>query len=272
MSASSALRIQIEAALSKRIPAALTPAPRLHQPVAVTGIAPVDELLRGGLPLGAMTEIVGPECSGRTSLALSFIANMTKASRVCAWVDVSDTLSPESAAAAGIDLNRLLWVRCGVTRSPPLSSASLPHNPKPVPCPTPWSRMGDALRVTDLLLQGGGFSAIVLDMGCIAPEYALRVPLATWFRYRAGAERTQASILLLTQQPCAKSSAGLVLRLHPGEVARTEGTVLTGMDYRLDLGRQRFQPIADNVVPLRKPPQPEDSTRWKSRTFWAATR
>lgn len=51
-----------------------------------------------------------------------------------------------------------------------------------------WSRLDQALRVTDLLLQGGGFSAIVLDMGNIAPEYASRVPLATWFRYQAVAE------------------------------------------------------------------------------------
>jgi recombination protein RecA len=33
---------------------------------------------------------------------------------VCAWIDVSDALDPEAAAAAGVDLSRLLWVRCGV--------------------------------------------------------------------------------------------------------------------------------------------------------------
>jgi len=77
----------------------------------------------------------------------------------------------------------------------------------------PWAKIEQALRVTELLLQGGGFSAIVLDMGSIWPEYASRVPLATWFRYRAAAEQTQASILLLTQHPCAKSSAELLLRL-----------------------------------------------------------
>jgi recombination protein RecA len=79
----------------------------------------------------------------------------------------------------------------------------------------PWSRIDQALRVADLLLQGGGFSAIVLDMCSIAPEDVLRIPLSTWFRYRAAAERTQTSILLLTQHPCAKSSAELLLRLEP---------------------------------------------------------
>ena len=95
---------------------------------------------------------------------------------------------------------------------------------KPVVSGKPWPRMEQALRVTDLLLQAGGFSAIVLDMGSIAPEYASRVPLATWFRYRAAAEKSQASILLLSQHACAKSSAGLVLRFQPGNALQEEET------------------------------------------------
>ena len=87
----------------------------------------------------------------------------------------------------------------------------------------PWGRIEQALKVTDLLLQAGGFGAIVLDMGSLAPEHVSRIPLATWFRYRAAAERTQASVVLLTQYPCAKSSAGLVLRLESGEAVSREG-------------------------------------------------
>jgi hypothetical protein len=73
MSSASTIRLQIESALSKRIPSALTPAPRILRPQASVGIASVDDLLVGGLPLGAITEMVGPECSGRASMALSFI-------------------------------------------------------------------------------------------------------------------------------------------------------------------------------------------------------
>ena len=61
------------------------------------------------------------------------------------------------------------------------------------------SRSG--LRLTDLLLQGGGFSVIVLDMGAGTPEFSSRVPLATWFRYRATAERTQSGTILLSRRP-----------------------------------------------------------------------
>src|SRR6202030_2469221 len=77
----------------------------------------------------------------------------------------------------------------------------------------PWNRLDQALRVADLILQAGGFSAIVLDLGSIAPEHASRIPLAAWFRFRAAADNARTSLLLLTQHSCAKSSAGLLLRM-----------------------------------------------------------
>jgi recombination protein RecA len=95
--------------------------------VVSMGIAAIDAVLDGGLPVGAVTEMIGAECSGRTALALSFLAQLTKAERVCAWIDVSNALSPESAAASGIDLKRLLWVRCGVPVSSSLGDFALPE-------------------------------------------------------------------------------------------------------------------------------------------------
>lgn len=353
-----ALRTQIEDALAHRIPSALTPAPRVVRPVAPTGVAAVDDLLHGGLPLGVITEIVGPECSGRTSLALSFIAGMIKQARVCAWIDVSNTFNPESAAAVGIDLNWLLWIRCGaakVSHPTPQASNALaqpdkcsvpaeafqrlhhgsfgghprgevkglseavnvflrpqhvsPCNGEPQPrmplqkkridpvpmqasaqsgpeakpfCKSgtaekPWARIDQALRVADLLLQAGGFSAIVFDMGSIAPEYATRVPLATWFRYRAAAERTQASILLLTQHPCARSSTGLLLSMQQGSAINDEATVFTGMKHRVSVRRERFQPepfepAQAKVVSIRKPPQSTREASWQSLSTWAGIR
>jgi hypothetical protein len=121
-------------------------------------------------------------------------------------------------------------------------------------------------------LQGGGFSAIVLDMCSIAPEDILRIPLATWFRYRAAAERTITSILLLTQHPCAKSSAELLLRLEPGDVHHEGSAVLNRMEHRLEVERRRFTQIRTNVTPLRKPQQSATNTSWYSRTAWTGPR
>jgi recombination protein RecA len=348
------LRQQIEAALADRIPSALTPPPRVLRPTAPTGISSLDEAIEGGLPIGGITELTGPECSGRTSLALSFIARLTNDARVCAWVDVSDALHPESASAAGVDLNRLLWIRCGpeaeqlnlpgfkesfqwervnplktkVTNdsattkpqpsftdrdSPPirhdylhprccepmpkvrrhsrevvpmalhvgqdpktnLQTADFASSSRPGPGVRrregkPWSRLDQALRATDLLLQGGGFSAIVLDMGGIAPEFALRVPLATWFRYRAAAERTHASVLLLTQHPCSKSSASLVLHCQPSSVDSDSTTVFTGTEHLVEITRDRFA-RNDNLLDFssRKPPQSDHTVLWSAHTPWS---
>jgi hypothetical protein len=135
-----------------------------------------------------------------------------------------------------------------------------------------WAQLDQALRATDLVLQAGGFSAVVLDLGGLTPEFASRVPLATWFRYRAAAEKTQASLLLLAQYGCAKSSAELSLRLEPGDALRDESTLFTGMAHSVEVVRRRFTGAADNVVPLRKPPQRANAANWQSRAAWAAVR
>jgi RecA/RadA recombinase len=345
MPSASTIRLQIETALAHRIPSALTPRPKVIRPAAPTGIAEIDALLEGGLPVGALTEMVGPESSGRTAVALSFVSRVTRSGSVCAWIDVCDALSPESAAEAGVDLSRVLWVRCGIVGGEVQSCKEYkfavpdkymvpapvkkgmhsggcgghPRNevkgmagaidgllrpetiaprcaelqrrvreeretfvPQPlVRAPEasfrarpvkPWARIEQALRVTDLLLQAGGFSAIVLDMAGIAAEYVARVPLATWFRYRAAAERTQASVILLTQHPCAKSSGELMLRFMAGEARRDEATVFTGIDHRVEVERRSFIEMPANVVPLRKPPQRASTARWHSQSSWAGVR
>jgi hypothetical protein len=158
---------------------------------------------------------------------------------------------------------------------PQSATHTLQPDPHPVPSTLhpnrrqqkPYSRLDQALRATDLLLQGGGFSAIVLDLGSIAPEFALRVPLATWFRYRAAAERTHASVLLLTQHPCSKSSAGLVLHCQPSQVDPEGTTVFTGSEHSIAIARDRFPA---NLVDFnsRKPPQSDHTILWRTRAPW----
>jgi recombination protein RecA len=136
----------------------------------------------------------------------------------------------------------------------------------------PWSRIEQALSAADLLLQGGGFSAIVLDMAGVAPEYVSRVQLSIWFRYRAAAERTQASILLLTQRPCAKSAGELLLRFRPGNARNDEATVFTGIEHCLEVERRRFAPAPTNVIPMRESPQRESFAQWRNQSTWAGVR
>ena len=107
---SAVLKREIEAKLASRIPAALSPqalqAPRL----LASGVPEIDDLLGGGLPIGGISEFTGLGSSGRTSLALSLLAEASGNS-ACAYIDVSDSIDPRSAAAAGVCLRNLLWVR-----------------------------------------------------------------------------------------------------------------------------------------------------------------
>jgi hypothetical protein len=199
MGTASAIRIQVEATLAQRVPAALTLKIKQTPELFATGMAEVDAMLGGGIPRSSITEVSGPASTGKTSFALSTLANITQLGNACAWVDVNDALSPESAAAAGVDLRRLLWLRMSAERKVKLTEK-------------PWSRLDQALRATDLLLQTGGFAAIVLDMSGVLPQHTLRIPLATWYRFRLAAEHARSALVFLTQSPCASSCAALALR------------------------------------------------------------
>ena len=248
MPAAAALRLQIERAIESRFPSALSPAPQTVREVASTGIDEADQLLEGGLPVGAISEITGPASSGRTSLALAFLAQRTAEDRVCAWVDASDAFDPESAAANGVALRQLLWVRC--TDEPMRSSK-------------PYKRLDQALRATDLLLQAAGFAAIVLDLADIAPEYAGRIPLATWFRFRQAADRTRCSLIVLGRAAYAQSSAAVALDCEPLQPETAGASVLRGFTFKLQRGRQRFSSFHSG---MRKPP----ASTWTAGSAWDA--
>jgi recombination protein RecA len=255
MPSAHAVRLQIEHALERRFPAALSPAPRVACETAATGIAAIDDLLNGGIPIGAISELTGPACSGRTSLALAFLAQRTQQGQVCAWIDVEDTLDPESAAANGVWLQQLLWIRCR-------NDAARGDNRKP------WTRLEQAVRATDLLLQAGGFSAIVLDMAGVAQQFARRIPLATWFRFRQAAQRTQCSLVVLGQIACAQSSAELVLDCSALRAEAQGATVLNGFAYEVRRERGAAAKCALSVIGQRKAP----ASTWSSSAAWTVER
>jgi len=284
MPSAAALRLEIEHALERRFPAALTPAQRTIHEAYETDIEAVDDLLGGGLPVGAISELTGPESSGRTSLALAFVAALTREDRPCAWVDVDDALDPQSAAANGVRLRQLLWVRCksrehgnkGTREQGNKGAREQEANARRTGWRVNpgWTRLDQALRATDLLLQAGGFAAIVLDLGDTAPEQANRIPAATWFRYRQEAERTRCCLVVVGQRPYAQSAAAVVLECElecePARAAAaggcdTCGTVLRGFSFAVRRGRERFAPVE---IGTRKPP----AATWQANAAWDAER
>ena len=258
MPSSAALRQQIESDFEHRYPSVLTPSVRTIGEVAATGISEIDELLNGGLPIGAISEITGPASSGRTSIVLAFLAKRTNDGNLCAWIDANDALDPESAAANGISLRSLLWVRCQKT---PIEKPLPSVRNVPSPQKQPWTRLDQAIRATDQLLQAGGFAAIVLDVADEAIEHGRRIPLATWFRFRQAADRTRCSLIVLSKAAYAQSSAALVLECRPDCIDIASGTVIRSFSYNVQRGRVRFSPLT-NIV--RKPP----ASTWSTQATW----
>jgi recombination protein RecA len=99
---------------------------RVEVELQPSGVTELDAVLGGGFPRGSLVELCGPASSGRTSLAFSLLAQATERQEACAFVDVSDSLDPMSLAAAGVELPRLLWIRCGemAGQDPDLKSSS----------------------------------------------------------------------------------------------------------------------------------------------------
>ncbi len=121
-----------------------------------------------------------------------------------------------------------------------------------------WGRLEQGVKAVDLLVQAGGFGAIVLDLGGIRAEFARKIPLATWFRWRSALERTRTSLIVLSQMGCAGSSAELMLRVEAEVPA--PGTVMQALTYRLEVVRRRFQ---ENTNGRKK--QPGRASAWESR-------
>jgi hypothetical protein len=231
--------------------AAVVPASRLDvrpAPEMVSSGIPQLDALTGGLARGCLTEICGTASSGRTSVLLFALARATQRGEVCALVDASDAFDPASAAAAGMEMSRLLWVRCGekypsrkhpsparkagcvktdTYQSMPSSDSyqAIPNSYQGMPSGIPqvaekrfgfsrWeSQLGQMLKVTDLLLQSNGFGMIVLDLGDVPVPSARRIPLASWFRFRRAIEHTPTALLVLEQQPIAGSCSSVLVKV-----------------------------------------------------------
>ena len=231
-----ALRLQVETALAGRVAAPFSYRDRKLVEMVSAGIPEIDALT-GGLPRGGLTEICGPPCSGRTSLLVSALASRTAQAEVCALVDGRDAFDPHAAAAAGVELKQLLWVRC--------------------------RNIEQTLRSTDLLLQGGGFGMIAVDLSDIPAATVRHVPLNAWFRFRRVVEDTPTILMLIEQEANAKTCASLVLRVGFERVrwvaasgnraedfcaANTSACLLGGVGVRAEVVRSSVQAIGGGVV------------------------
>jgi len=159
------------------------------------------------LPTGAITEISGAISSGRTALMHAILAEATQRGEFCALVDPLGAFDPESAAQAGVDLRRLLWVRGG-------------------------ARIDHAMKAADLILHSGGFGVVVLDLCEVAVRDLNRIPLSYWYRFRRAVENTPARFIVASQHALVKSCARVQLQVRRERV-QWRGPLFAGIDSRM---------------------------------------
>jgi recombination protein RecA len=223
MPAASLLRSQIEA----RLPSAFAIYRRPALGAIPTGISQIDAI-NGGIPIGALTEICGSSwaSSGKTSVLASLLVNASQY-HFCALVDANDVFDPTTADKTGMNLSRLLWVRCGKSQS----------RLKP---------LEQAFKVTDMLLQNGGFGLIVVDLGSITERIVRNVPLSSWFRFSRVVEKQATALVFVEQQPHATSCAGLVLRMTT-DPATFSGKLITKFNLKAEVMRTREKKPTQSV-------------------------
>src|SRR5471030_305254 len=184
--------------------------------LAPSSLSVLDARLGGGFPRGQLSELAGPRSSGRASLTLRMLAAATARGELVALVDALDMLDVESAAAAGVDLARLLWIRGHIVMHQGL-------------CRDLNQRaIEQAIRAFTLVLQAGNFGLVVFDVAEAPADAVRRLPFTTWLRLQRMVEGSQTACVLIGSQPMARSSAGLTLELRirdsvPGTPVRRSG-------------------------------------------------
>jgi hypothetical protein len=203
----------------------------------------VDACLRGGLPRGQLSELTGACSSGRMTLLLQLMAAATRRGEIAALVDTLDRLDVASAAAAGVDLDRLLWIRgagsgirdsgFGIRESGfGLREYGTSSNPDPR-VPNPVDR---ALKALNLVLQAGGFGIVAIDLADVPAAQLRQIPFTTWPRVQRVIEGSDTACVLVTPEPLARSAGGLTLSLASRSTwggASDRSHLLQGIDLRV---------------------------------------
>ena len=162
--------------------------------VAPTGDAALDRALGGGLRRGHLSEITGPASSGRTTLLARALAAAAARGEAVALVDAADTFDPASAAACGLALSQLLWVR---TTGDPIQS----------------------VKAFSLVLQAGGFGLVALDLAGMPAAALRRCPATTWMRVARIIEGGDTTALLVGASRIARSAGGVTIALESPSAA-----------------------------------------------------
>lgn len=180
-----------------------------------TALGALDTLLGGGLERGRLVELVSRHASGRFSIVLSALAAATQMGEAAALVDLGDHFDPQLAAAEGVDLRRLLWIRPRTVKEAVMSAE---------------------------MITATGFQLVIIDVG-LHPMRGRRAPDAAWVRLARTAETHRTALLVSSPYPMTGTASDAVVK-GCGTRARWLGRgrsprLLAGVDLALTLEKHR---------------------------------
>ena len=178
------------------------------RPMLPTGRGDIDARLGGGLPRGELSEIAGARSTGRTTLMCAALASATRGGDAAALVDTLDRFDVESAAAAGVHLANVLWVR-GVAASVEAMRASGGGQGST----TLWRAVERALKAFTVVLESRAFGLAICDLADVPPPVLRRLPFTTWFRLARLIEGGLTAALLVAPERVGRSAGGVTIVL-----------------------------------------------------------
>jgi hypothetical protein len=178
--------VDLRKLLTERFPH--TPAPATTRRL-ITGWSFLDQAIGGGVPKGAITELISPRISaGSASLIHALLQSGQRNHYFVALIDGRDSFAPSASGGLGKScLHHLLWVRC--------------------------TKALDAIKAADLLLRDGNFPLVIVDLVLNAPEELRKIPQTNWYRLQRLVEVLPTACLVLTRYEMV-SSAQLKLVLE----------------------------------------------------------
>ncbi len=224
------------------------------------GLPAFDTILDGGIARGRISELVGPQSSGKSSLAMRFAARVTVRGELVAWVEREGVLDPAAFAAARADLSRVLWANVpdrpkhmfGLRYASQVRNTPGEFQFEAGDAGTPFFRrphpgMLGLFQAVEFILKAGGFGLLVLDTGCsvhpISESIALRIARA--------AEQSATAVLILAPRRICGTFAALSLLFDrpqscfscpvPGAPLLFDGFAVTARIARNKLGRAGSQ-------------------------------
>jgi hypothetical protein len=182
--------------------------------LVASGISALDAVLGGGWRRGELSEVWGERSSGRTTVLVSTLSAAVQQDEVVALIDPFDRFDPVSAAAAGLELERVLWVRGPALTSPQRAPAPGVRRPGGGVPAVVEQAITLGVRALDLVIRAGGFAVAALDLADV-PARRVRdlLPWSTWMRLARANEGQRTVCLLAGDGPIGRSPRGVSIAM-----------------------------------------------------------